>query len=245
MKKVFITILTVFLALNTYSQDSVRIYGYATNFNNQKLNGVTIRLKNDKFENLYETVTDSSGFYSITVAKGMYNCLYAIKLPDYGKTKLEYWAWTIPAYTDLEINPQYDRMELYGVNAFEVQVTPWETYMVYFRPMSLTKSLELQNGVDKKQVELVDKIKVDTINIAPDSICVDELQIFINDMPTDIVGITKTAEYARGMYLYGYFVQVKKHKKTPVSPFGYDKISIILKSKETNECGRSDCFVRR
>jgi len=50
----------------------------------------------------------------------------------------------------MEINPQYDRMEIYGINVFEPQVTPQETYMLYFRPMSLAKTLAI---VDRQKVD--------------------------------------------------------------------------------------------
>jgi hypothetical protein len=44
-------------------------------------------------------------------------------------------------------------MELYGLNAFEPQVGPHLTYMVYFRPMSLTKSIKFQAGRDMRETE--------------------------------------------------------------------------------------------
>ena len=144
------------LALSTasvFTQETVRIYGRVTDFNDNPIDSVTVRVKNKKFENLYETITDSKGYFSMNVLKDAYSSIYAIKLVDYGKTKLEYWAWNIPAFNDLEINPKYERMEIYGVNAFEPQVGPFETYMVYFRPMSLTKSLELQGKGSKKELE--------------------------------------------------------------------------------------------
>ena len=152
MKKLVILFLVI-SSLNLYSQDSIRIYGHVTDFKNNPIDSVTVRLKNKKFENLYETITNKDGLYSMTVEKKHYSSMYAIKSVDYGKTKLEYWAWNIPAYRDLEINPKYERMEIYGMNAFEPQVGPHETYMVYFRPMSLTKSLEFQGKGSKKEIE--------------------------------------------------------------------------------------------
>jgi len=41
-------------------------------------------------------------------------------------------AWNIPAYKDLNINPSYNRLEVYGVNIFEPQVSLHETYMGVF-----------------------------------------------------------------------------------------------------------------
>lgn len=119
MKKTIVILLSALSFLNVSAQETVRIYGKVTDFNSIPIDSVSVRLKNDKFENLYETLTDKNGYFSMNVPKGDYFCLYAIKLADYGKTKLEYWAWNVPLYKDMKINPQYDRMEIYGVTVFE------------------------------------------------------------------------------------------------------------------------------
>lgn len=166
-------------------------------------------------------------------------------MSDYGKTKLEYWAWNIPAYDDLEINPQYDRMEIYGINAFEPQVSPWGTYMIYFRPMSLTKSLIFQGNENKKDKERKANENHDTIKIAPVTINNDELEISINGLRGEVVNITKVLEYARGSYLYGYVVQVKKPQQVAEMKVKYDKITILLNSKETGEIGKGEYFIKK
>ncbi|MFT3737612.1 MAG: carboxypeptidase-like regulatory domain-containing protein [Breznakibacter sp.] len=245
MKQLTIIFFVIFSIAASYSQDSVRIYGHVTDFGNRPLDSVSVRLKNKKFENLYETITDKNGFYSLTVLKGSYYCLYVIKLPDYGKTKLEYWAWNIPAYNDLEINPQYERMEIYGINAFEPQAGPWDTYMIYFRPMSLTKSLALEGNKGKKEVEKKAIANRDTIDIAPSIITKEELEISINGRKSEIVNITKTPEYARGAYLYGYMVQVKKPEETSQDQGKYDKVTVVLRSKETKEYGKGEYFIEK
>jgi hypothetical protein len=245
MKQLIVIFLLVFSITTSYSQDSIRIYGHVTDFNAHPLDSVSVVLKNKKFENLYETLTDKNGYFSLTVLKGSYSSLYAIKLSDYGKTKLEYWAWNIPAYNDLEINPQYDRMEIYGMNAFEPQVGPFETYMVYFRPMSLTKSLKFQGKSNRKETEKKAISNQDTIDITPNSISKDELKIQINNSLAEVVSINKIAEYARGAYMYGYLVQIKKPKVELKSDINFDKISVVLHSKETDEYGMGECFVKR
>jgi hypothetical protein len=229
----------------SYAQDSIRIYGHVTDFNDQPIDSVTVWLKNKNFENLYETISDKNGFYSLTALKGAYYCLYAIRLSDYGKTKLEYWAWNIPAYKDLEINPQYERMEIYGINVFEPQVGPWDTYMIYFRPMSLTKSLAFQGSEDKKEKERKSMVQHDTINIAPNTINKEELDIRINERKGEVVNITRIPEYARGGYLYGYIVQVKKPEDVRENSGKYDKITIVLKSNETGEFGKGEYFIEK
>ncbi len=234
----------------TFAQDIVTLYGQVTDKNNEPVDSASVWLKNKinnldinnkriLFDNAYETLTDSNGKFSIAVEKGTYYCLYAIKESDYGKTKLEYWAWNLPIYDDLEINPQYDRMEVYGMNASEPQTGPFDTYQIYFRPMSLTKALALPKG------------KMDIIDIAPKTISKEELRVQLNGYDAEVVSINKIDEYARGTIMYGYLIQIKKPKEAYAQDHssqaakGYDKISITLSSKETNEMGKGEHFVKR
>ncbi|GET25659.1 hypothetical protein NT017_19880 [Prolixibacter sp. NT017] len=236
------------------AQDKMyEIHGKVTNFNGVPIDSVTIRLMNNKFEAVYETLSNEDGDYLMNVKEGDYYCLYAIRLRDYRVRKLEYWNWNVPVHQNMTINPQYDRMEIYGINAFEPQVTPQETYMIYFRPMSLSKSLQLVSDqkIEKKSFEdaerteeLLDKSDK-LINISPDSITQDELTIEINGMPSKIVGINKIREYARGFFMYGYCVQVLKPKQNNEALSGYDLISVTLNSAETGEIGKGEAFVRR
>jgi hypothetical protein len=256
MKKILNLVKSLFLFLvlisfkNGIAQNTVTLYGKVTDFNNQPIDSASVWLKhrsdniyiNNKkklFDNAYEKLTDANGNFSIEVEKGTYYCLYAIKESDYGKTKLEYWAWNLPIYNDLEINPKYDRMEIYGINASEPQTGPFETYQIYFRPMSLTKALKLP------------KTKLEIIDIAPKTITKNELQVQVNDIDAEVVSINKVDEYARGTTMYGYLIQILKPTQqvsrinNPKTAKGYDKISITLHSNETNEKGKGEYFIKR
>ncbi|MXV39394.1 hypothetical protein GO491_12045 [Flavobacteriaceae bacterium Ap0902] len=253
MKKLFFAILMTFISISIlHGQDKVRIYGQVTDVNNQPVDSASVWLKQNIdslsienkrkiFENSYETFTDKNGFFSISVEPGTYYCLYAIREKDYGKTKLEYWAWNIPIYKDLEINPRYDRMEIYGINGFEPQRGPFNTYMIYFRPMSLTKVLNLPK-----------KSKSDTINIAPDSISKEELNVAINGIKTKVVAIDKIREYIRDdKYMFAYVIQILKPEESGSTKNetelvnGFDKITIELSSKETSELGKGEFFLKK
>ncbi|HNX87288.1 MAG TPA: carboxypeptidase-like regulatory domain-containing protein [Bacteroidales bacterium] len=250
MKHIIIVSLLILLSLGSAcAQDSVRIYGRVTDFNNNPVDSVSVRLKENNFKNLYEVFTDRDGYFSFKALKRNYYCLYAIRLRDYSKTKLEYWAWNIPAIRDLEINPRYERMEIYGVNAFEPQAGPFDTYMIYFRPMSLTKALELEKqkaqGQNIKEFEKKSQARHDTLDIAPSNITKEELQVSVNHLPAEILCITKVPEYGRGGWMYGYLIQVKKPKENSVIDFPYDQITIVLHSNETGDMGMGECFVKR
>lgn len=234
-------------------RDTFVISGRVTDFNGQPIDSATIRLKDKTFKDVYETLTDKNGNYSLKVKKGIYYCLYAIKLPDYRVNRLEYWTWNVPVFKDVVINPQYDRMEIYGINVFEPQVTPQETYMIYFRPMSLLKTLKIASmqKVDSKDfqkakqteklIEGADKL----INMSPENISAEELSIEVNGVKSDILGINKITEYARGILMYGYMVQILKPKSVESKYLEYDLISITLHSKETGEIGKGEAFVKK
>ncbi|MEI8047905.1 MAG: carboxypeptidase-like regulatory domain-containing protein [Bacteroidota bacterium] len=255
MSKILLLV-SVFFVFTSCLNESKKfvITGRVTDFNGKPIDSATIRLKNRAFENLYETLSDSNGNYFLEVNKGNYYCMYVIKLSEYRVNRLEYWAWNVPVYEDMVINPQYDRMEIYGINVFEPQVTPQETYMLYFRPMSLSKTLQIasKQEVDKnefqkaRQAEDLLKKNNKLIKMSPDSITSDELKIEINGVEVKVVGINKTTEYARGILMYGYCVQVLKATNYKEQlDLKYDRISITLRSSETGETGKGETFIKR
>lgn len=233
--------------------ETYEISGKVTDFNGTPLDSVSIRLMNKAFETVYETLSDKNGNYTMKVEKGHYNCLYAIKKSDYRVTKLEYWAWNVPVTQNLTINPQYDKMEIYGINVFEPQVTPHETYMIYFRPMSLMKGFQLvaKQKIDEKAFQKAKRTEslLDTTNklvdISPDTITPKELIIEVNGIKATIVEIHKVKEYARGFEMYGYCVQIIKPKNKDKETGEYDKISITLHSQATDEMGKGEVFFKK
>ncbi|MFA6403584.1 MAG: carboxypeptidase-like regulatory domain-containing protein [Salinivirgaceae bacterium] len=253
MKNILLIITLILIFTSCKNDVFFTVSGKVTDFNGQPLDSVTISLRNKAFENIYETLSDKDGCYSMKVKEGDYYSLYAIKLPEYRVNRLEYWTWNVPVHKNITINPQYDRMEIYGINVFEPQVTPQETYMIYFRPMSLTKTLQFasEQKINKKKFETAGKTesllnKSDkVINMSPDSISPKELMIEINGVKSEILEINKISEYARGFKMYGYIVQIRKPENLKNIDSEYDLISIILHSDETNEIGKGEAFVKR
>ncbi len=215
--------------------ERVRIHGRVTDFNGTPQEGVVVHVKNEKFDNLYSTHSGKDGRYELMVEPAVYFGIYAIREAEYGKTRLEYWAWNVPALADLEINPQYERLEIYALNAFKPQVTPHETFMVYFRPMSLSRQLSKYGS--GKPGGLVD--------IAPLMLKVKDLDLRVNGERTRIVSVSKVKEYARGIYLFGYVVHGVVTPGTTGPIPGYDLITLIARDPETGDTGRADFFYRR
>lgn len=254
MKKIILFgIILLTLSMCDKERDIFIISGRVTDFTGQPIDSATIRIKDKTFKDVYETLTDRNGNYSIEVKKGIYYCFYAIKLSEYRVNRLEYWTWNVPVFKDLVINPQYDRMEIYGINVFEPQVTPQETYMIYFRPMSLLKTLQIAsmqkvNSKDfqkAKQTETLIEGTDKQINVSPENISLEELTIEVNGIKSDILGINKITEYARGIFMHGYIVQILKPKGSESKDSEYDLISITLHSKETGEIGKGEAFVKK
>lgn len=132
--------------------DSVLISGRVTDFNGMPIDSCTVMWQNEQFEPVFQTLTDSDGFYSVPIHKGKYNSMVAIYLPSYAQNaitkglpenehRLEFWGWNVIADRDTTLNIRYHRMEAYGLHAFYIPgATP--AFQIYVRPMSLTRSYE-------------------------------------------------------------------------------------------------------
>ena len=230
--KHLLIIITLFIFISCSHKENekdkfVYISGKVTDFENNPIEKAKVGIKNRDFKDIYQTETDKNGDYTIKVAIRKYFALYAIKESDYGKTKLEYWAWNIPAQDNITINPKYNNLEIYSVHVFELKTNPNDTYRIYFRPMSLKKFQQENN-------------KKDTIDIIP-NLKKDEIKIKVNDKIASVKTLDKVLEYnTTGKYIYAYELQVIK----PINDYkqAFDKITIEIHSTETNEKGKSDCF---
>lgn len=254
MKKIATIFLTGLLTFMVHAQEKITLSGRVTDFLGNPVDSAIVKVMDRNFKDLFLTYSDKDGYYSMAVTKGNYNCIYAIKPSEYRESKLEYWTWNVPLFEDMEINPQYNNMEIYGINVIEPQVTPYETYMIYFRPMSLKKMISLikNQNVNKQSFESAGKVEQlinpnedNLYNFAPETITSDELSVKVNGIESEIVNIERVKEYARGMNYYGYLIQINKPEEIKTMNLVYDKISILLNSFETNETGLGEVFVKR
>lgn len=209
--------------------ETVRVYGKVTYFNGEPVVNAIAQLRGEGFATIYGTKTNSRGEYELKVEKGRYLAFVTVK--DYATKNLEYWAWNVPAYKDLEINAKIDSLEIYGINAFTVPGP--SNFYVYFRPMSLKKVQA--SGMSREEQE-----KQPLIDIAP-NLTVEDVEIRINGEAVKILDVTKVKEFSSdGRAIYAYFVQ-------PVLPDGwqtseYLHILITLTDSETGEKGESSLY---
>lgn len=225
MKKFILTFLFLPTGFIFGQTDSLEINGKVTDFDESPIDGALVMIKGEDFGHFVDTTySDSTGQYSLLVKKGKYSGLAAVRMEDYGKTRLEFWAYEIPAYKDLNINIRYHRLEVYGVNIFQIQGA-YPGYSIYFRPMSLTRY-----ATADKESEILD--------IAPPADQVD-IEVMINGESAKINSIQKVEEYTGKQKMYAYLIHTDLGKQTDDA---YDEFQIIVGDKGNGDQGEAVYF---
>ncbi len=216
------------------TENHARIYGRVTDFTNRPIAGATVELKNSSFKNVAATMSASDGSYALSVPKGNYMALAAVK--DYQTEFLEYWAWNVPVNEDLEINPRFDRLEVYALNAWRPQ-GGYPSYQIYFRPMSLTK-------VTKKVSEaggMENFGKLPLLDIAPDVNLADIIAT-IDGQAVNVLKVNKILEaIGPEQSMVGYVIQTELPEQKTMKD--YSIITVTLTDHETGEKGEASLFV--
>ena len=188
----------------------------------------------------YETLSAADGTYVLeNVEKGYYRALYALDLQKYPRVgavpedemRLEYWAWNVVATQDLTINPRYHRLELYGTTVSKM--TGQKDFLIYFRPMSLAKTLQYENYRNKEQMEAAN---VD-ISVPLDQL---KVEVFGNEEALEIRKITPVQELVESLEMTGYLLQVsvpEELRKTDLIAF-----RVVAEYLEKQEKGENICF---
>ena len=213
-----------------------RIFGHVRDFDGRPIEGADIELKTARFDNAAATRSAADGSYSLTVEPGMYIALAAVK--DYQVSKLEYWAWNVPAAGEVEINPRFDRLEVYGLNAWRPQ-GGFPSYQIYFRPMSLTMTIAAvtkAGGMDKLG-------GLSLIDIAPDLEAKD-IAVKIDGESVEVLRVNKVKE-AGGptQALYGYLIQTPLPKAPPAGDWII--VDVTLNDPATGEKGEGRLYLAR
>jgi len=216
----------------------VKIYGIVTDFNGNPIEKSTVEIKNKHFETIYQTFTDAEGKYRLEVVEGTYIAMYICK--DYLVKNLEYWAWNILAYRDLEINARIDGLEVYAINAWMPQGA-LPSIQIYFRPMSLRRVKELSKrlgiGFPPSQEELK-SLKV--IDIAP-RLTKKDVTVTVDGYPVEILTLNKVEEAAgEDQVIFGYLIQTSLPGRWRNSD--YSRICITVEDSETGEKGEGYLF---
>ena len=222
-------------ATQSKAEEMVRVFGRVTDFEGRPIQGATIELKNSHFRNAAESTSDKDGRYSFIAPKGIYMALAAVK--DYQVKSLEYWAWNVPAEQDLEINPRFDRLEVYAINAWRPQGA-YPSYLICFRPMSLTRTIKKfveAGGMDNLQ-------KLPVMDIAPE-LTADDIQVAVDGQPVKVLQVNKVRESGGpSQYLFAYLIQVGLPAKEPAME--HFPITITIIDRATGEKGEGCLFFK-
>jgi len=214
--------------------EMVNISGKLTDFDGDPIYNGDVEVKDAIMTRYaYITKTDEYGNYSIKVKKGMYMAIAAVK--DYRTKFLEYWGWHLPAVCDIEINMRIGGLEIYAINAFMIQRSrPYNTVMVYFRPMSLKRTIEFENNTEHGSETNYDVL---ALNLSKE-----DVEIRIDEQTANILAINKVTEKAveSPIQISGYLVQVSVPEME--SQKEYIKIHITVADRETGERGEGCLF---
>lgn len=225
MKRILLLVFVFNMIVASGQNDSVSICGKVTDFDDRPVKNALVMLKGENFGGFVDTTySDRHGFYSLKVKRGWYSGMAVIDMEDYGKSKLEFWAFEIPAFENLNIDARYDRLEIYGLNVFEIQGA-YPGYTIYFRPMSLTRILSADMEVN-----------IPEIAPPPDQL---EIRVEINGEPVNVNHIQRVEEFAGEQKLYAFLIHTDPCKE---SAGKYDVFRISVTDRGNGDRGEAICF---
>jgi len=205
--------------------EMVTISGRVSHFDGNPVDSALVEIKNDDFSTAYSTHTDSEGYYELTVKPDKYLALLSVRMDEYPRfsklpeeeQKLEFWAWNFIARSDTVIDISYDRLEIYGFNAFRIYgATPG--YTIYCRPMSLGL---LYAGNDDLCPE-------------PEDLDID---IEINGSPVKLNMVQKVKEYVPDGELYGLLLHVGLPENKAQGE--YDLFRLVMRHRTNGDAGEA------
>jgi hypothetical protein len=230
----FLVLCVTVTAFSQGSTQSMRISGFVRDFENRPIDSANVMLLNRSFQPVAQSTTDFAGHYSVLVDRAGYHALIAVKTSEYAKSRLEYWAWNIPPAESLSINPRYHRLEVYGMNAFSVQGSGSRTVFVFFRPMSLTRSIQWQSLHDSAGTAME--------TISP-RLSVKDVVVAIDGEPSAILDLTEVREKTKTGFMRGYLMQCALSEKKKSA--GVSRIVVTVTDSENHDVGEALLFWNR
>lgn len=206
----------------------MKLHGRVTDFEGRPLHNALVNVLGRGFERDIATVsTDESGMYEVELQSGMYLAIWICK--DYKEKMLEYWAWHLPLYDDLELDARVDGLEVHGLNVFWPRNA--SALMVYFRPMSL-KRFRAYESSRHDEGGLID--------IVPD-LSSEDIEIAIDGKPAPLLCINKVREEAPPDHFMGaYLIHIQADGTLETD--AYRKINVAIVDRQTQERGEGSVF---
>lgn len=236
---ILLWIFTICSGVSAQNQSSfVTIKGHVTDYQNNPLDSVSIFFQDEQFETVHEAITDANGYYEANVKRGTYASMGALNMSEYlhngsklseEDQRLEFWGWNFIADRDTIFNMKYHRMEAYAMNAFTIQGAA-PGYMIYCRPMSLTRYFASMKNSDIK-------------HISPNSEAL-SVRVTINDEEVRVLNKQEVSEYfneGEDSLAYLFFTSLPR-KKTSLP---YDIIRVELTDLENGDRGEGVYFYKK
>ncbi len=240
-------------------EDSVTIKGGVSDYEGKLIENCSVMFQNSNFDTLFETKTDKNGKYQICLPKGKYSNMGAIDMDTYPHTmrpgmknedlRLEFWGWNFIADRDTTLNIRYDRMEVYGLHAFQIPGGV-PAYQIYVRPMSLTRFLAekgIENAQHKEdlsgvtQASSVEIAKCD--NLAP---AIDKagIKVWIDGEEVPVLMKQQIKEYYEATeYGIAYYLTVGIPQKRTSLP--YQIVKVELTDLENGDRGEAVYYLEK
>jgi len=168
----------------------MKLSGTVTNKNKIPVKDAQIEIKDEKFQTIYNTLTNENGYYEIITDNKIYPFVTGIK--DYAINNLEFWAQNIDLSKDVILDFSFDKLEIYGLHVFKVK-GGFPSLLIYFRPMSLSK---FQNNEK---------------DICPD---IKNIYVKVDDKETKIIKINEVYENCGNLDMKSFLIQVAYNNKT-------------------------------
>ena len=173
---------------------------------NNPVEGVDIEFKDNSFNSLLFALTDKNGEFLI---KEDIKYSFVAVCKEYKEKYLEYWL-TNKNCKDCELEIVMDVLEVYGLNAFNVDGA-YDSTMIYFRPMSLIK------------------VRNNEPNIAPN---IKDIFVTIDGVESKVIS-TNIVNENIGQELFGrdtldaYLIQAKKNDGSKCSSWSKIDVKIV------------------
>ncbi len=222
-----ISLLTLITIRGSAQTNYHTLHGRVTDFDGNAIDSAMVLVKDANFDDKYTTFSDEEGYYELEVEEGQYASIASVRMQDYGKTHLEYWAWNVNIDDDMNLPIRYDKLEIYGVNVFKVQGA-YPGYTIYLRPMALSRYIEgAKKGVKADMAPAKDEL---------------EIKIIINDEEVKINSMQSVKEYVGGDFLTAYLIHTDLEKNTSKKPTVFH---IIAKDKKYGDMGEAHYFMKQ
>ncbi|MEG2786841.1 MAG: hypothetical protein RR942_03385 [Romboutsia sp.] len=183
-----------------------KLYGKATYLNKMPVKNPIISCTNSNIL----TVGDEDGNFELLLSHkedsiGIFDSKYS-------KEMLEVWVYNVNLESDLRINAEIDKCEVYGIRMWQQECS---TY-IHFIPMSILRVNEIAIKTSKKESELI-------LNkhIWP-NLKKEDIEIYCNDKQLEILAFSQIDDFlgninGKNIYRNGYIVSVDKIKTDELS----------------------------